>query len=119
MSPKSLLISGAENGPSAHGEVLLLKGDRKISKCGNTFPVHCQILNCAKVQLFQGGNRTCIVSYSHFRKLHLCSPVFLYLFLDAKQQKLNRAVIPSKWLDLEPYPPQFIKFGHVPAPLSW
>ena len=28
--------------------------DRKISKCGNTFPVHCQILKGAKVQLFQG-----------------------------------------------------------------
>ena len=51
MSPKSLLISGAKNEPSGHGEVLLLS-DRKISKCGNT--LHCQILKGAKVQLFQG-----------------------------------------------------------------
>ena len=28
--------------------------DRKISKCGNTFPAHCQILTGAKVQLFSG-----------------------------------------------------------------
>ena len=48
MSPKSLLISGAKNEPSGHPKV------RKISKYGNTFPVHCQILKGAKVQLFQG-----------------------------------------------------------------
>ena len=35
------------------------QSNRKISKCGNTSPVHCQILKCAKVQLFRAGNRPC------------------------------------------------------------
>ena len=58
------------------------------------------------------GNRTFIVSYSHFRKLHLCTLVFLYLF--CKITEIDRAVIPSEVVRLEPYPPQFLKFGHVP-----
>ena len=70
------------------------------------------------MQLFRVGNRTCIVSYSYFRKLHLCTLVFLYLFFRRKITEIDRAVIPSEVVRLESYPPQFPKFGHVPpAPL--
>ena len=65
------------------------------------------------MQLFRVGNRTCIVSYSHFRELHLCTLVFLYLFFRRKITEIDRAVIPSEVVGLEPYPPQFLKFGHV------
>ena len=39
-----------------------------------------------------------VVSHSHFRKLHLCTLVFLYLFLDGKKE-LNALLFHSKWLD--------------------
>ena len=72
-----------------------------------------------RCNFFRVGNRTCIVSYSHFRKLHLCTLVFLYLFFRRKITEIDRAVIPSEVVRLEPYPPQFLKFGHVPpAPLQ-
>ena len=37
--------------------------------------------------------------------------------LDGKKSKtteIDRAVIPSEVVGLEPYPSQFLKFGHVP-----
>ena len=55
------------------------ESNRKISKCGNTFPLHCQILKVQKGNFFSVGNRTYILSYSHFRKLHVCTLFFLYL----------------------------------------
>ena len=67
-----------------------------------------------RCNFFSVGNRTCIVSYSHFRKLHLCTLVFLYLFFRRKITEIDRAVIPSEVVRLEPYPPQFLKFGLVP-----
>ena len=73
-----------------------------------------------RCNFFRVGNRTCIVSYSHFRKLHLCTLVFLYLFFRRKITEIDRAVvIPSEEVvRLEPYPPQFLKFGTFPAPLQ-
>ena len=67
-----------------------------------------------RCNFFRVGNRTCIVSYSYFRKLHLCTLVFLYLFFRRKITEIDRAVIPSEVVRLESYPPQFPKFGHVP-----
>ena len=55
------------------------ESNRKISKCGNTFRLHCQILKVQKGNFFSVGNRTYILSYSHFRKLHVCTLFFLYL----------------------------------------
>ena len=72
----------------------------------------------AKVQLFQVGNRTCIVSYSHFRKLLLCTLFFLYLFFRRKMTEIDHAVVPSELVRLEPYPPKFLKFRHVPLHLQ-
>ena len=51
-----------------------------------------------RCNFFRVGNRTCTVSYLHFRKLHLCTLVFLYLFLDAKNQKLTGLLFHPKWL---------------------
>ena len=69
-----------------------------------------------RCNFFRVGNRTCVVSYSHFRKLHLCTLVFLYLFFRRKITEIDRAVIPSE-VRLEPYPPQFLKFGQFPPHL--
>ena len=66
---------------------------------------------------FSVGNRTCIVSYSHFRKLHVCTLIFLHLFFGSKIREIDHAdhaVIPSEVVCLRPYPPQFLKYGHVP-----
>ena len=79
----------------------------KISKCGNTSLVH----GC---NFFSVGNRTCIVSYSHFPNLHVCTLAFLYLFFGGKKREIDHAVIPSEVVCLQPYPPQFLKCGHVP-----
>ena len=65
MFPKSLLISGAKNEPSGHGEVLLLKW-QKDQQMWKHFPVHCQILRGAKVQLFQGRKVKHTVIYRFF-----------------------------------------------------
>ena len=89
----------------------------KISKCGNTSPVHCQIWSVQTCNFFSVGNRTCIVSYSHFRKLHVCILIFLHLFFGSKIREIDHAdhaVIPSEMVCLRPYPPQFLKYGHVP-----
>ena len=54
MSPKSLLISGAENEPSGHGEMLLLKVTERSANVETLSLYICQILKDAKVQLFKG-----------------------------------------------------------------
>ena len=63
---------------------------------------------------FSVGSRTCIVSYSHFRKLHGCTLIFFYLFFGSKRREIDHIVIPSEVVCLRPYPPQFLKYGHVP-----
>ena len=114
VSPKSLLISGAKNEPSGHGEVLLLKW-QKDQQMWKTFSLYiAKFWRVQRCNFFRVGNRTCIVSYSDFRKLHLCTLVFLYLFFRRKITEIDRAVIPSEVIRQEPYPPQFLKFGHVP-----
>ena len=52
-----------------------------------------------------------LVSRPKVAPLHL---VFLYLFFRRKITEIDRAVIPSEVVRLEPYRPQFLKFGHVP-----
>ena len=56
MSPKSLLISGAKNEPSGHGEVLLLKR-QKDQQMWKHFPCTLPNFERCKVQLFQGGKQ--------------------------------------------------------------
>ena len=90
------------------------ESNRKISKCGNTFPLHCQILKVQKCNFFSVGNRTYILSYSHFRKLHVCTLFFLYLVFGSKIREIDHSAIPSEVVCLRPYPPQFLKNGHVP-----
>ena len=41
--------------------------NRKIRKCGNTSPVHCQSWRVQRCNFFRVGNRIYIVSYSHFK----------------------------------------------------
>jgi hypothetical protein len=83
---KITLTQAAPTAPALHWQKhapdmpLGIQSDRKISKCGNTSSIHCQILKGAKVQLFQVGNRTCIVSYHTSESCTFA----LYLFLDAK-----------------------------------
>ena len=67
-----------------------------------------------RCNFFRVGNRTCIVPFSHFRKLHLCTLVFLYLFFRRKISEIDRAVIPSEVVRLEPYPPPFLHLGTFP-----
>ena len=60
---------------------------------------------------FSGRKQNLYSFLSHFRKLHLCS---LSIFR-RKITEIDRAVvIPSEVVRLKPYPPQFLKFGHVP-----
>ena len=63
---------------------------------------------------FSVGNRTYILSYSHFQKLHVCTLFFLYLVCGSKIREIDHIVIPSDVVCLRPYPPQFLKNGHVP-----
>ena len=93
------------------------KSDRKISKCGNTFPVHCQILKGAKVQLFQGRKQNLYSFLFTLPKVAPLHPVgFSLSIFRRKITEIDRAVILSEVVRLEPYPPQFLKFGHVPLP---
>ena len=62
------------------------ESNRKISKCGNTFPLHCQILKVQKCNFF---------SVSHFRKLHVCTLFFLYLVFGSKIREIDHIVIRS------------------------
>ena len=66
----------------------------KLSKCGNTFPVHCQIWKGAKVQLFQ-GRKQFLITLPKVAPLH---PGFS-LFFRRKITKIDHAIIPSEWLD--------------------
>ena len=52
----------------------VLREQQKISKCGNTSPVHCQNSKRANVQLFQRGKQNLTL-----QKLHGCTLIFLYL----------------------------------------
>ena len=66
------------------------------SKC-ETLSLHiAKFWRVQRCNFFRVGNRTCIVSNSHFRKLHLCTLVFLYLFFRRKITEIDRAVIPSR-----------------------
>ena len=64
------------------------------------------------------GNRTCIVSYSHFRKLHLCTLVFLYMFFRRKITKLTALLFPPKWLDWNLIRHNFSNLARSPASLQ-
>ena len=47
------------------------------------------------MQLFEGRKRNSIVFYSHFRKLHLCTLNFLYLFFACKIKAIELPRTPS------------------------
>ena len=80
------------------------------------FPCTLPNFESAKVQLFQVGNRTCIVSYSYFRKLHLCTLVFS-IYFRRKITEIDRAVIHPKWLDWNLIRHNFQIWARSPAPL--
>ena len=63
---------------------------------------------------FSVGSRTCIISYSHFRKLHGCTLIFLYLFFGSKRREIDLIIISSEVVCLRPCPQQFLTCGHVP-----
>ena len=49
--------------------------------------------------------------------MHVCTLIFLHLFCGSKIREIDHAdhaVIPSEVGCLRPYPPQFLKYGHVP-----
>ena len=88
-------------------------------KCGNTSPVHCQILKGAKVQLFQGRKQNLYSFLFTLPKVAPCTLVISLSIFRRKITEMDRAVvIPSEVVRLEPNPPQFLKFGHVPPPLQ-
>ena len=64
-----------------------------------------------RCNFFSVGNRTCIVSYSHFRKLHLCTLVFLYLFF---RRKITEKLFHPKWLDWNLIRHNFSNLGTFP-----
>ena len=45
------------------------------------------------MQLFEDRKRNSIVSYSRFRKLHLCAWIFLYLFFACKIKAIEQALL--------------------------
>ena len=104
-SPKSMPISGAKNEPS---------GQTEKSPNVETLPLYiAKFWSVQTCNFFSVGSRTCIVSYSHFRKLHDCTLIFLYLFFGNKRREIDHIV--SEVLCLRPYAPQFLKYGHVPC----
>ena len=50
-------------------------------------------------------------------QLHHEDDYFLYLFFRREITEIDRAVIPSEVVRLEPYPPQFLIWTRSPAPL--
>ena len=66
-----------------------------------------------RCNFFKVGSRTCIVSYS-LPKVAPLHPDFSLSIFGRKISEVDRAVIPSEVVRLEPYPPRFLKFGHVP-----
>ena len=78
-------LSGSISGAGKLSEI-------RLHMCGP--PLYLVFLNhCLK-----GCRGTCIVLI-HFRKLHLCTLVFLYVFFRRKNKKLTALFFHSKWLD--------------------
>ena len=77
------------------------------------FPCTLPKLKGAKVQLFQGRKENLYRFLFTLPKVAPLHPGFS-LFFRLKITEIDRAVIPSEVVRLEPYPPQFLKFGHVP-----
>ena len=89
------------------------ESNRKISKCGYTSPVHCQISKRANVQLFHRRKQN-LYSYSHFRKLHGCTLIFLYVFWEAKEEKLTTLLFHQKWFASDLIRQNFSNMGMFP-----
>ena len=73
-SPKSMPISGTKNERSGHSKVLLQE-QQTDQQMWKHFPVHCQILKRANMQLFQRRKQNRI-SYSHSKVARLHKNVF-------------------------------------------
>ena len=113
MSPKSLLISGAKNEPSGHGEVLLLKW-QKDQQMWKHFPYTLPNFEGCKGATFQGRKQNLYSFLFILPKVTPLHPGFSLSIFRRKITEIDRAVIPSEVVRLESYPPQFFKFGHVP-----
>ena len=67
-----------------------------------------------RCNFFSVGNRTCYSFLFTLPKVAPLHPCFSLSIFRRKITEIDRAVIPSEVVRLEPYPPQFLKFGHVP-----
>ena len=66
------------------------------------------------MQLFQGRKQNLYSFLFTLPKVAPLHPGFSLSIFRRKITEIDRAVIPSEVVRLEPYPPQFLKFGHVP-----
>ena len=74
---------------------------------------------CKGCNFFRVGNRTCIVLIHTSESCTFAPWLFSLSIFQRKITEIDRACYSSEVVRLEPYPPQFLKFGHVsPAPLQ-
>ena len=66
------------------------------------------------MQLFQCRKQNLYSFLFTLPKVAPLHPGFSLSIFRRKITEIDRAVIPSEVVRLEPYPPQFLKFGHVP-----
>ena len=77
------------------------------------FPCTLPNFEGCKGATFQGRKQNL---YSFLFTLPKVAPLHPVFSIDFRRKitEIDRAVIPSEVVRLEPYPPQFLKFGHVP-----
>ena len=78
-------ISGTKNEPSGHSKVLR-REQQTDQQMWKHFPVHCQILKRANVQLFQRRKQNLWNFLFTLQKLHGCTLIFLYLLFGSKNK---------------------------------
>ena len=72
---------------------VLLREQQTDQQMWKHFPVHCQILKRANVQLFQRRKQNLWISYSHFKSCTVALWFFTIYFLVAKTEKLTNLLL--------------------------
>ena len=106
-------ISGTKNEPSGHSKVLL-REQQTDQQMWKHFPVHCQILKRANVQLFQRRKQNLKNFLFTLQKLHGCTLIFLYLLFGSKNREIDQTVIVLEWLACDLIRHNFSNMGTFP-----
>ena len=93
------------------------ESNTKISKCGNTSLYFAKFWRVQRCIFFSAEKQNLCSLLFTFPKVASLHSGFSLSVFRSKIREINHTPIPSELVCLRPYPPQFLKYGYIPAPL--